>query len=58
MKKVIKSIEAKNLNLKVTTDGKRFYVLQDGKTVCNSKYLDNVMYYFDIAYNQFLQRNH
>lgn len=56
--KLIKSIEAKNLDLKVTTNGKRFYVEENGKKVCESVNLKSVMQYFDIAYNQYLQRNH
>ncbi len=52
-----KAIETKNLKLELYEGDKMFFVIQDDKIVCSSKRLDSVLYYFDIAYQQFLTKN-
>lgn len=53
----IKSIEMKNLVLKVNEVNGWYFVELNGNQVMTSKQLDKVMYYFDVCYSDYCKAN-
>lgn len=55
--KQIKSIEMKNLVLKVNELGGWFFVELNGKRLMTSKQLDKILFYFDVCYTDYCKEN-